>query len=69
MREKIKEAIQTTLVVENKQSINLAVDKIMQSIDVLQIIKEWYTLGDYGDILQDERGNDLEEIIENLQNK
>ena len=40
----------------------------LTEIQVLEIIKEWYTNGEYEDILQDEDGNDLEEIIENLIN-
>ena len=32
---------------------------------VLKIVLEWYTNGMYPDILQDEYGYDLEEIIEN----
>lgn len=32
MKKKIKEAIQTTLVIENKQSLDLAIDKIINSI-------------------------------------
>lgn len=33
---------------------------------VLKIVLEWYTNGMYADILQDEDGRDLEEIIEQL---
>ena len=36
--------------------------------EVLEIVRQWYTDGMYPDILQDEDGNDLEEIIEELQN-
>tara|TARA_R110000787_G_scaffold4838_2_gene18423 strand:+ start:1577 stop:1957 length:381 start_codon:yes stop_codon:yes gene_type:complete len=32
--------------------------------EVLSIVNEWYTMGLYPDILQDEDGNDLEEICE-----
>jgi len=32
--------------------------------EVLSIVNEWYTNGMYKDILQDEDGNDLEEICE-----
>lgn len=32
--------------------------------EVLSIVHEWYTMGLYADILQDEDGNDLEEICE-----
>jgi hypothetical protein len=32
--------------------------------EVLQVVAEWYTNGMFGSILQDENGNDLEEIIE-----
>tara|TARA_R110002020_G_scaffold180509_2_gene374963 strand:+ start:818 stop:1162 length:345 start_codon:yes stop_codon:yes gene_type:complete len=31
---------------------------------VLRLVKDWYTKGMYADILQDESGRDLEEIIE-----
>jgi hypothetical protein len=34
--------------------------------DVLKIVLEWYTKGMYADILQDEDGLDLEEILENM---
>lgn len=33
MKDKIKKAIQETLVIDNKQSIHLAVDKILKIID------------------------------------
>lgn len=33
---------------------------------VLNIVKEWYINGMYKDILQDENGDDLEEICDNL---
>ena len=32
--------------------------------DVLTIVLEWYTNGMYPDILQNEEGEDLEEILE-----
>tara|TARA_R110000803_G_scaffold102336_1_gene170411 strand:- start:931 stop:1104 length:174 start_codon:yes stop_codon:yes gene_type:complete len=32
--------------------------------EVLSIVSEWYTNGMYADILQDEDGNDLEEITQ-----
>jgi len=32
--------------------------------EVISIVNEWYTMGLYADILQDENGNDLEEICE-----
>ena len=38
--------------------------KGLTKLEVLHIVKEWYTNGMYADILQDEWGNDLEEIIE-----
>jgi hypothetical protein len=31
---------------------------------VAKIVSEWYTIGDYADILQDEDGRDLEEIMD-----
>jgi hypothetical protein len=37
----------------------------LSKAEVLHIVQEWYTLGQYADILQDEQGNDLEEIINN----
>jgi hypothetical protein len=42
-------------------------------VEVLEVVKEWYTGGMFQDILQDEAGLDLEEICEleirNLQMK
>lgn len=32
--------------------------------EILSIVSEWYTNGMYADILQDEDGNDLEEITQ-----
>ncbi len=34
----------------------------LTELQVLTIVKEWYTNGMYDDILQDSKGNDLEEI-------
>ena len=34
--------------------------------EVLSIVNEWYTKGMYSDILQDEDGDDLEEICERI---
>lgn len=45
MKQKIKEAIETTLVVENKQSIDLCVDKIFNSIQE-QKQSEWISVDD-----------------------
>lgn len=39
-------------------------DKGLSKKEVLLIVKEWYTNGMYPDILQDENGRDLEEIME-----
>ena len=39
-------------------------DKGLSDKEVLLIVMEWYTCGMYPDILQDEDGLDLEEIIE-----
>ena len=51
-----------------QQENNLTLIKLLNLTDfeVLQIVKEWYTLGMYQDILQNENGEDLEEIINNL---
>ena len=38
--------------------------KKLTELEVWNIVQEWYTNGMYGDILQDEEGNDLEEICE-----
>lgn len=38
-------------------------EKKLTDLEVWNIVKEWYTKM-YGDILQDEEGNDLEEICE-----
>ena len=37
----------------------------LTELQVLYIVKDWYTNGLYRDILQDEQGCDLEEICEN----
>lgn len=37
-------------------------EKKLTELEVWNIVQEWYTNGMYGDILQDEDGNDLEEI-------
>ena len=39
-------------------------EKKLTELEVWNIVQEWYTNGLYGDILQDEEGNDLEEICE-----
>lgn len=51
-----------------QQENNLTLIKLLNLTDfeVLQIVKEWYTLGMYQDILQNEKGEDLEEIINDL---
>jgi hypothetical protein len=36
----------------------------LSELDVWNVVREWYTNGMYGDILQDEDGSDLEEICE-----
>jgi hypothetical protein len=36
----------------------------LSELDVWNVVREWYTNGMYGDILQDEDGDDLEEICE-----
>ncbi len=36
----------------------------LSELDVWNVVREWYTNGMYGDILQDEECNDLEEICE-----
>tara|TARA_R100000963_G_scaffold30955_1_gene22272 strand:+ start:82 stop:264 length:183 start_codon:yes stop_codon:yes gene_type:complete len=38
--------------------------KDLSHTEVLHIVREWYTDGMFGDILQDEQGRDLEEVIE-----
>jgi len=40
MKDKIKEAILTTLVIKNKQSINLCVDKILLVVEDMKPIKQ-----------------------------
>tara|TARA_R110002167_G_scaffold185293_1_gene385867 strand:- start:14 stop:157 length:144 start_codon:yes stop_codon:yes gene_type:complete len=40
--------------------------KGLTKLEVLHIVKEWYTNGMYAPILQDEYGHDLEEILGNL---
>lgn len=40
-------------------------EKNLTEQEVWKIVLEWYTKGIYPDILQDEEGNDLEEICEN----
>ena len=40
-------------------------EKKLTELEVWQIVKEWYLHGMYADILQDEDGNDLEEICNN----
>ena len=41
------------------------IDKLgLSELQVWQIVMDWYTLGMYPDILQDENGLDLEEICE-----
>lgn len=54
MRQEIERAIRTTLVVLNKQSINLAVDKIMEVVakPCRLIIKEEELFGTYVDVPQ-----------------
>lgn len=39
-------------------------EKKLTELEVWNIVQEWYTNGMYGNILQDEEGNDLEEICE-----
>ena len=42
-----------------------AIDHLgLNHYEVLLVVKEWYTNGMFADILQDERGRDLEEILE-----
>ena len=36
----------------------------LSELDVWNVVREWYTNGMYGDILQNEEGDDLEEICE-----
>ena len=36
----------------------------LTELDVWNVVREWYTNGMYGDILQNEDGSDLEEICE-----
>jgi hypothetical protein len=36
----------------------------LSELDVWNVVREWYTNGMYGDILQNEDGSDLEEICE-----
>ena len=36
----------------------------LSELDVWNVVLEWYTNGMYGDILQNEEGDDLEEICE-----
>jgi hypothetical protein len=36
----------------------------LTELDVWNVVREWYTNGMYGDILQNEEGDDLEEICE-----
>ena len=36
----------------------------LSELDVWNVVREWYTNGMYGDILQNEDGDDLEEICE-----
>lgn len=48
MKEKIENAIRTTLVIENKESIHLAVDKIMTVVmDRINDIEKMYNDIDY----------------------
>lgn len=51
---------------EDNPKFNIIQHLGLNTFEVLQIVKEWYTNGMYTDILQDEKGNDLEEIINNL---
>ena len=39
----------------------------LDEFQVLEVVRIWYTCGMYADILQDEEGRDLEEIIEQEQ--
>ena len=41
---------------------------MLTELQVLQIVKEWYTGGMFTEILQDAYGQDLEEIIEKYLN-
>jgi hypothetical protein len=36
----------------------------LSELDVWNVVREWYTNGMYGEILQNEEGDDLEEICE-----
>mgnify|MGYP003636207915 CR=1 FL=1 len=38
--------------------------KKLTELEVWQIVKEWYLNGMYADILQDEDGRDLEEVVQ-----
>jgi len=39
-------------------------EKNLTELEVWQIVKEWYLNGMYADILQDEDGRDLEEVVQ-----
>ena len=51
---------------ENNENFNIIDHLNLNEFEVLQVVKEWYVNGMYEDILQDEDGTDLEEIINNL---
>lgn len=51
---------------ENNSNFNIIDHLGLNTFEVLQVVKEWYTNGMYPNILQDENGNDLEEIINDL---
>jgi hypothetical protein len=51
---------------ENNSYFNIIQHLDLSKFEVLQIVKEWYVNGMYEDILQDEDGTDLEEIINDL---
>ena len=47
-------------------SFNIIKQLGLSEIQILEIVRLWYTKGYYSDILQDENGSDLEEITETL---
>jgi len=45
-----------------KERLSIIKSKKLNTLEVWLIVNEWYTNGMYSDILQNERGHDLEEI-------
>lgn len=50
---------------EHGKNISIIEHYNLNGFEILMIVKEWYSNGYFTDILQDEQGNDLEDILSN----